>query len=303
MTLALQVTLAELQGLQAAARHLQLDQLYRRGHQASSGHAGPRTGRGLEFREIRSYQPGDDLRYLDWKVTARRGEPYTRTFHEEHRRPLMLFVDLASQLQFGQAGSKAVLAARVAGLLGWSALQGKDQVGGWIETDQQRYWQAPVDRPQTYSPWLARLADCTAQLADMQLRPAGQLDAALDAFARRLPRGSLVMLISDFVGWQSAVLLKQLVRRHPVQVLHLTDPLDHTLPADAGPVWLNGQFERVSKHLQQQWSEAFHARQQALRQALGQSGSYLQLDTSSGSNWMEQLFSRQSYPQTTGIFA
>ena len=108
----LSVTLSQLHALRSKAKALHLNQLLKKHRQLPAGQQGPRVGkgvgRGLEFREVRSYQAGDDLRHIDWKVTARRGEPYTRVFHEEQQRQVMLFVDLASQLQFGQAGSKAV---------------------------------------------------------------------------------------------------------------------------------------------------------------------------------------------------
>lgn len=286
---ALQVSLAELQGYQVAADRLHLDRLFRRGLQSASGRVGPQTGRGLEFREVRAYQPGDEPRYLDWKVTARRGQPYTRTFHEEHQRPVMLFVDLASQLQFGRVGSKAVLAARLAALLGWSAVLDKDRVGGWIQTDQQSYWQAPVDTRSRYIPFLNRLADCTAQLGALQPRPAGQLDAALEAFSQRLPRNSLVLLISDFVGWQDTGLLQRLARRFPLQLLHLTDPLDQALPQEAGAVEVDGQRLPLTDALRRDWAMAFTDRQQALRKALGHRGSYLTLSTTADEQWMQEF--------------
>lgn len=286
---ALSVSLSELQGLRSAARQVHLGRLLQKNRPAAVGRTGSQVGRGLEFREVRSYQPGDDPRYLDWKVTARKGQPYTRVFHEEHQRPVMLFVDLASQLQFGQAGSKAVLSAKLAGVLGWAALHDKDQMGGWIETDEQSFWQPPLSTTTAFSPFLARLAACTQALGDLKPRPAGRLDAALDAFARRLPRDSLVVLISDFVGFSQPRLLQQLASRFPLQVLHLTDPLDQQLPDRGGPVLMGGQKIPLNQALRDSWAAAFIERSKQLQAALGYRGSYRQLSTTTAQDWLKAL--------------
>lgn len=282
----LSVTLSQLHALQSVAAGVQLNQLLKKKRQTAIGLNGPLVGkgagRGLEFREVRSYQAGDDLRHIDWKVTARRGEAYTRVFHEEQQRPVMLFVDLASQLQFGQAGSKAVLAAKVAAILGWSALQGKDRVGGWVETDEQNFWQPPLEQARNFAPFLSRLASVTQNLGELKPRAAGHLDKSLEAFVQRLPKGSLAIIISDWVGWKNSALLKRLRQTHSLLVVHLTDPLDETLPNNLGSVVLQGKLQPVTPALQQAWRAAFLQREAALKTAVGQQGSYLQLSTVSG---------------------
>lgn len=299
--LELSVTLSQLQALRTAASSLHLNKLLNKNRQTSGERSGPAIGRGLEFREVRSYQAGDDLRHLDWKVTARRGQPYTRVFHEEHQRPVMLFIDLASQLQFGQAGSKAVLAAKVAAVLGWSALQDKDSVGAWIETDQQSYWQPPIKQAREFSPFLARLATTTQNLGELKPRAAGRLDKALETFVRRLPKESLVILLSDLVGWTNQALLKRLGQRNPLLIVHLTDPLDKNLPSNAGAVVLQGKIQPVTPALQTAWQTAFLQRVTALKTAVGQQASYLQLTTSYQEKWLKQLLPISSYADTTGF--
>jgi len=297
----LSVSLAELQGLRSFAGALQLNRLLSKGHLMSGEHRGSALGRGLEFSEVRSYQMGDDLRHLDWKVTARRGQPFTRVYHEEHQRPVMLFIDLASQLQFGQAGSKAVLAAKLAAVLGWSALQDKDLVGGWIETDQQSYWQPAVKQARDFSPFLARLAAITQNLGELKPRAAGRLDEALDAFVRRLPKGSLALVITDWIGWTNPSLLKRLRQRGPLLVVHLTDPLDQNLPTNAGQVILQGKLQPVTSALQKAWQAAFLQRVADLKAAAGQQGRYLQLSTTNQENWLKPLLPTSGYADTTGI--
>lgn len=276
---ALDVTLSQLYALRSHAKALHLNAILKKNRQATDGRVGIAAGRGLAFREVRSYQAGDDLRHLDWKVTARRGEPYTRMFHEEQQRPVMLFVDLASQLQFGQAGSKAVLAAKIAAVLGWTALQDKDRVGGWIETDQQSIWQPLVQQARGFSSFLSCLAAITQSLGELKPRPAGHLDKALEAFARRLPKDSLVIIISDWVGWTNSALLKYLNQHYALLLVHLIDPLDQNLPSNAGAVVVQGKVQRVTPALQHAWQAAFLQRVTALKAAVGQKASYLPLST------------------------
>ncbi len=275
----LDVTLSQLHALRSHAKALHLNALLKKNRPATDGRVGAVAGRGLTFREVRSYQAGDDLRHIDWKVTARRGEPYTRIFHEEQQRPVMLFVDLASQLQFGQAGSKAVLAAKTAALLGWIALQGKDRVGGWVETDQQNFWQPPLEQARHFILFLSRLATSTQSLGELKPRAAGHLDKSLEAFVQRLPKGSLAIIISDWVGWTNSALLNYLNQRYALLLVHLIDPLDQSLPSNAGAVVVQGKVQPVTPALQQAWRAAFLQREAALKTAVGQQGSYLQLST------------------------
>lgn len=300
--LALSVTLSQLQRLAKLAGHVHLTPLLSKNRQSVGERSGPAIGRGLDFREVRSYQAGDDLRHLDWKVSARRGQPYTRVFHEEHQRPVVFFVDLASQLQFGQAGSKAVLAAKVAALLGWSALQDKDSVGAWIETDAKSHWQPPVKQASAFSPWLAHLAATTQNLGKLQPRATGQLDNALIAFAKQLPKGSLVVLISDWVGWTDAHLIQRLAKQGPLLVVHLTDPLDENLPSNAGAVVLQGEVLPVTQALQQAWQAAFTQRTAALKAAIGQQASYLHLSTKDTSAGLKPFLTAAGYAATTGFY-
>jgi len=297
----LSVSLNELQGLSRFASDLYLNKLLSRSQFTLGERSGTKLGRGLEFNEVRNYQLGDDLRHLDWKVTARRGQPFTRVYHEEQQRPVRLFIDLASQLQFGQAGSKAVLAAKFAAILGWSALQDKDLVAGWIETDEQSYWQPPIKQTREFSPFLARLATITQSLGELKPRPLGQLDEALEAFARRVTKGGLVILISDWVGWTNVQVLKCLAQKGPLLLVHLIDPLDQNLPANAGSVVLQGKVQPVSSALQEAWQAAFLQRVVDLKAAVGQQAGYLQLSTTNQKNWLKLLLTRFSYADTTGI--
>lgn len=94
-------------------------------------------GRGVDFDQVRIYQPGDDVRTIDWRVTARTREPHTKLFHEERERPVFVLVEQSQRLFFGSGLCfKAVLAARAAAFIGWSALAHNDRIGGLVFSDR-----------------------------------------------------------------------------------------------------------------------------------------------------------------------
>lgn len=93
-------------------------------------------GRGIDFAEVRVYQPGDDIRTIDWRVTARTGKPHTKLFQEEKERPVLLIVDQSKSMFFGSRVTfKSVIAAQAAALIAWTALEGGDRVGGLVFSD------------------------------------------------------------------------------------------------------------------------------------------------------------------------
>src|SRR5690606_13561386 len=99
----------------------------------SGAHLSPYKGRGIEFDESRPYQPGDDLRTIDWRVTARTGKPHTKIFREERNRPVIVWLDLRKPMLFATRGAyKAVRAAELAMLVGWSAIANGDRLGGLV---------------------------------------------------------------------------------------------------------------------------------------------------------------------------
>ena len=97
-------------------------------------------GRGVDFDQVRAYQAGDDVRTIDWRVTARTQEPHTKLFHEERERPVFVVIEQSSRLFFGSALClKSVLAAQAAALFGWAALNHNDRIGGLVFSDQEHH--------------------------------------------------------------------------------------------------------------------------------------------------------------------
>lgn len=188
-------------------------------------------GRGLEFSSIRAYTPGDEVRLIDWNVTARRGEPYVKEFVEERERTLLLVIDVSRSADFGTTGrSVRRFAIEVAGLLGFSAATSNDRVGAIAFSDRSEYSLPPA---RGSSHVLRMLHDL------LHLEPEGagsDLGSALGQAARILRGGSIVAVVSDFRGaagadgdWQPA--MRRLALAHDVIALHVHDPAQARLPA------------------------------------------------------------------------
>lgn len=126
------ITLPELVRLQADARALKLPSVKPVRSRQAGLRQSRQKGRGMTFSEVRQYQPGDDIRSIDWRVTARRQAPHTKLYEEERERPVLLIVDLGPTLFFASAGAYKQVrgGAQVAALLAWLALWAGDQVGG-----------------------------------------------------------------------------------------------------------------------------------------------------------------------------
>jgi uncharacterized protein (DUF58 family) len=193
-------------------------------------------GRGMEFDESRPYQPGDDPRNIDWRVTARSTEAYTKLFREERERPVLVVVDLRSNMHFATQGSfKSVVASRAAALISWAAHHRGDRLGGLIFGDSThrelkpklgrqsalRYLHELVNHPDWHDNELATTADDESPLT--------QAMAALRRVARP---GSLVVVISDFIGLSrtAQAYLTGVARHNEVLAIFVSDPLEHELP-------------------------------------------------------------------------
>ena len=189
-------------------------------------------GRGMEFDEARLYQPGDDVRTLDWRVTARTGKPHTKLFREERERAVLTWVDMRPTMFFATRGAfKSVIAARIAALIGWSANQQGDRLGGLVFNAQEHH----ELRPKRGKSAVLQLLQLLSQTSQWQSHHNEQEPDASNALARlrRVAKpGSLVFLISDFrnLGSQAESHLAHLARHNDVVLFHIYDPLEAHLP-------------------------------------------------------------------------
>jgi uncharacterized protein (DUF58 family) len=191
-------------------------------------------GRGVDFDQVRVYQAGDDVRTIDWRVTARTQEPHTKLFHEERERPIFILVEQSRRLFFGSGLMfKSVLAAQAAALIGWAALAHNDRVGGLVFGDNEHYEIKPRRSKQSLLQLLNRLVRVNQSLNT-------EIAADRDAFGIALRRarevlrpGSFVFVICDerTISDAAEQQLSLLSRHCDLLLLPLSDPLDHALPA------------------------------------------------------------------------
>lgn len=194
-------------------------------------------GRGMEYDESRPYLPGDDIRQIDWRVTARTGRPHTKLFREERERPVLLCVDYRRPMFFATRGVfKAVQAARAASLLAWHAQQNGDRVGGLVFADAEHH-ELPPRRGRTATmQWLKLLVSQAARLRSAPHSSAAQpLVETLRRLTRVAKPGSLVFVLSDFRGLQAeaTAALVQLSLHVDVGLVAIHDPLEAQFPAIA----------------------------------------------------------------------
>jgi len=190
-------------------------------------------GRGMEFDESRPYQPGDDPRSIDWRVTARSTTAYTKLFREERERPVLVCVDLRSNMHFATRGCfKSVNASRAAALLSWAAHHRGDRLGGLIFGDTTHRELKPRLGRRAALRFVHQLAEHPDWVASDAEKDAAALTQAMSALRRVARPGSLVVVISDFIGFDRAAqsYLSSVARHNEVLAVFMNDPLERKLP-------------------------------------------------------------------------
>lgn len=226
--------LSDLIALRFPARQLSLA----RRNRALSALAGPNKsnfrGRGIDFEEVRNYQPGDDIRTIDWRVTARTGSAHTKLFREERERPVLVVVDQRNGMFFGSSHCfKSVLAAQLASLLAWSALDAGDRVGGLVFNGAQHREIRPRRSRKTVLALLSQIAEYNAALPLDTASGAGDFAGMLSNLRRIARPGSSLFLVSDFHGASDEHArehLFQLAQHTELTAIACTDPVESELP-------------------------------------------------------------------------
>lgn len=189
-------------------------------------------GRGMNFEEVREYIPGDEIRSIDWNVTARTNIPHVKKFTEERELTVMLVVDVSASGSYGSvAQSKRELAAEVASILAFSAINNNDKVGLLLFTDQVELFIPPKK---------GRLHTLRLIREMLFFEPKGKntdVSAALDYMNKILSRRAVVFLISDFLTQDFSKPLTVASRKHDVVALPIADPGEEQLP-DVGVITL-----------------------------------------------------------------
>ena len=231
----------------------------------------PFRGRGMEFDEVRLYQPGDDVRTLDWRVTARTGKAHTKLFREERERSVYVWVDFRNPMFFATRG-----------VLAWSAHHQRDRVGGLLFSEHQHFELKPRGGKSGVLHLLQLLSQLT--LKDLNDKsPLANRDAeenqehqsaagyqALSRLRRVTKPGSLIFLISDFRGFdqQAESVVTQISKHNDVVMMFLHDPMEKQLPGEG--IYRIGDGREVlpidtsNAAARAEYSESFLEKEQAL---------------------------------------
>lgn len=230
----IRVTLAELIDIRHRVREVPLFSTPHRRSPLVGLHHSRLRGRGIDFDQVRIYQPGDDVRTIDWRVTARTQEPHTKLFHEERERPIYLLVEQSQHLFFGSGlNFKSVLAAQAASLVGWAALAHNDRVGGLVFGNGEHHEIKPRRSKQSLLQLLDRLVRVNRQLDGQQRVDPDAFGLALRRAREVLRPGSLAVILCDERTLSEAAeqQLSLLGRHVDLLLMPVFDPLDHALPA------------------------------------------------------------------------
>lgn len=243
----IRTSLAHLLSLEGKARSLSFLPRQPARSILNGAHASRLRGRGLNFEELRGYLPGDDVRSIDWKVTARTGEPYIRVMTEERDRPALIVVDQRMSMFFGsRLNMKSVTAAETAALAAFRILDQGDRVGGIVFGDTTISEIRPQRSRMALHRLLSVLADASSRLAaDAPVVEPLPLSRVLRATMRIVDKNQLVIVLSDFDGIDAEAdrLISGLARHNDVVLGVVTDPMAHDLPEDLRLVVSDGELQ------------------------------------------------------------
>jgi len=236
----------------------------------AGGHRSRFRGRGMDFDEVRIYQPGDDVRSIDWRVTAKTQTPHTKIYREERERPVLVVCDLRSPMFFGSQRLKSVVACEVAAALAWAGLNANDRVGSLVFGPQHQAEVKPRRSHHAVLQFIHQLQDYSEQL----LQPSHDQFALTDMLeeARRyaLP-GTTVFIVSDFhdVTDDCERQLFELARHSDLNFCHVYDSMETELPAPAVYAVSDGDNQTLLNtadgKLRSQFEQAFIDRSQRLK--------------------------------------
>ena len=182
-------------------------------------------GQGMEFHEVREYQVGDDVRTIDWNVTARMGAPFVKKYLEEREMTVIFLVDASSSSEFGTfMQMKGEIAAEICALLAFSAIKNNDRVGLIIFTERVEKFVPPKKGKEHVLRVIREL---------LYFKPEGRrtdIGSALDYLGSVIKKKSVVFLISDFIATGYERALKVLSKKHDLIAISITDPRERTLP-------------------------------------------------------------------------
>ena len=226
-------------------------------------------GRGMEFDEVREYMPGDEIRTIDWNVTARTGHPYVKRFVEERELTVIFLVDLSASGSFGSVHKlKNEIAAEFCALLAFSAVKNNDKVGLMVFTDQVEMFIPPKKGTK-------HVLRVIRELLNFKPRPAStDIEGALDYLGRVTSKRSVVFLVSDFQAEDFEKKMRVLGKRHDLIAVTIIDPREVRFPdvglleledaetgetvlIDTGSRAVRKRYERLGREQQERFKKLF----------------------------------------------
>jgi len=265
-------------------------------------------GRGMEFAEVRAYQPGDDVRNIDWRVTARTQKPYTKLFQEEKERPVFLLVDQRSPMFFGSKHVlKSVFAVQIAATIAWAAVQNNDRIGALIFGNKEKKDLRAMRGKHAVLALLNQLQDFNRRLQNPNETSDFNGEDLIQDLRRVAKPGSAVFIISDFHDFsdESEKHLSMLSRHCDTTLIKVYDPLEIQLPKSQISI-SNGQ-ERLnilsgSKDLYNKFQQAYEEQEKRIRKACNSTAtSCYRADASSPvEQWVNEVFVRRNNKRSQG---
>ena len=263
---------ANLVQLRTLARQLPLHKQKKVLNDLAGSHASAIRGRGLDYAEVREYQAGDDIRAMDWRVTARTGDAHIKVFREEKERPVLLVCDLRAAMRFGSRRAlKQVLAADLAALFAWAALEHGDRIGALLFNDELE-----TDlRPKTGRKQVLQLLNELTTMASSASADPQQRMQQICRHLRRIARpGSAIYFISDWTGFDADCeqQLHAVTRHCDLVAVHISDPLEAELPPPGLYSLSDGQqrlsLDSTTSRQREEYQQAFSLRMNSLQQQL-----------------------------------
>lgn len=258
-------SLEELLHMEVVSRHFSLRAKRQKVSSILGGkHASKLRGRGLDFEEVRLYNKGDDIRNIDWKVTARTKETHTRVYSEEKEKPALIIVDQSKSMFFGsEKRTKSVVAAEAAATLAFQVLKQGDRVGGVVFADEGTDYVLPKRDRRNILRFLEKIVTRNHELIDSN--PIDFEASLHDVIAKTrniVTHDYLVIVISDFHRYSSKVIkyFKQLSQHNDVLIVKIFDPMERDIPNEKFIVAnsrLQLPVEGKSKSLRKQFQEGF----------------------------------------------
>ncbi|MCK4705655.1 MAG: DUF58 domain-containing protein [Gammaproteobacteria bacterium] len=228
-------------------------------------------GRGMEFDESRRYMPGDDIRSMDWKVTARTNQPHTKVFREERERTVLLWLDLNPSMFFATRGAfKSVVATQAASLLTWSTVSSNDRLGALVFAGDQHVEIRPKRGKAAALDFIRHTCAHPAWDKTAETHQARNMNLAASRLRKVAKPGGLIFLISDFreMDEQARSHIINLSRHNNLVLLHIFDPFETTLPTSGQYKVSDGindvSLNTTSKKLRSAYHSRFETHQQEL---------------------------------------